>query len=338
MAKTPKLHVVKELFFAILFLSALASLPSICYAQEEIIATDQVKDAVFWDMGKEKHDASLEFIRVSPLTPEGSADSLRISFTRSSKSTDRKTKPAKKIIYSQKWSLTLDTLKIRTRKSNCKVYVDGVYDRDSDAIMGIDYLAVGPVSLKCYNYRDLNNTPTGRPDELIYKGHTYFPVSEYFFTLLSELDAWPVVRTVKNEEPLLSNIYLNGPDSTYVTSIDANRKVVAKVTKDHMEISLVEKNRPIKHYLFSKENKSHTVTKYDKEKGQYSRTFTHKEDNSPFIEVGENEIAFIEGTEKTQFKIDGSQISSAINLAKIRKILDNDNKISHGSSELFEGL
>lgn len=139
---------------------------------------------------------------------------------------------------------------------------------------------------------------------------------------------WPTVQVTELEEDdglFSEDIYLAGSDSTYVAPIDSSNKIVANVTRDRMEILFVSNNNPVKHFIFSKDNKAHAIDQYTQEKGEYTRVFTHEGETAPFVEVCKNDIVFVEGNIRIKFKIDGSKILAAIKLAKVRKILGNDN-------------
>ncbi len=297
------------------------------YGYEEIVATRQVKDAVFWEFGREKHDGTLEYVKVDPNTPEGQADSLRISFRRNVSYTVKGNKPAQKVFYRQKWTVTLDSLKINTVKNKCKVFVDGVYKKDTIVTQETEYLACGPMTLLCYDYKDSNNTPVGRSDELTNKGYSSLPISEFLYNWLNNQRIWPTAQVTKLDEAggLFSDIYLAGSDSTYIAPIDGSNKIVANVTRDRLEIQLVSNNSPVKHLTFSNDNKAHTIEQYAQEKGEYTRVFTQEGETAPFVEVRKNDIVFDEGNIRIKFNIDGSKILEAIKLAKIRKILGDDN-------------
>lgn len=325
----PKLNVLamkKYMGTAMFLFMALFSTQSV-YGYEEIVATRQVKDAVFWEFGREKHDGILEYVKVDPNTPEGQADSLRISFRRNVSYTVKGKKPAQKVFYRQKWTVTLDSLKINTVKNKCKVFVDGVYKKDTIVTQETEYLACGPMTLLCYDYKDSNNTPIGRSDELTNKGYSSLPISEFLYNWLNNQRIWPTAQVTKLDEAggLFSDIYLAGSDSTYVAPIDGSNKIVANVTRDRLEIQLVSNNSPVKHLTFSNDNKAHTIEQYAQEKGEYTRVFTQEGETAPFVEVRKNDIVFDEGNIRIKFKIDGSKILAAIKLAKARKILGNDN-------------
>ena len=184
------------------------------------------------------------------------------------------------------------------------------------------------MTLLCYDYRDANNTPVGRSDELINKGYSILPISESFYNWLNNQGIWPVVQITELDEDgglFSEDIYLTGSDSTYVAPIDRSHKIVANVTRDRMEILFVGNNSPIKHFTFSKDSKSHTIDQYTQEKGEYTRVFTQEGETAPFIEVRENDIVFVEKNLRMKFMIDGSKILAAIKLAKIRNILGDDN-------------
>lgn len=297
------------------------------YGYEEIVATRQVEDAVFWNSGMEKHDGTLEYVKVDPNTPEGQADSIRISFRRNVSYTVKGKKPAQKVFYRQKWIVTLDSLKINTVKNKCKVFVDGVYKKDTIVTQETEYLACGPMTLLCYDYKDSNNTPIGRSDELTNKGYSSLPISEFLYNWLNNQRIWPTAQVTELDEAggLFSDMYLAGSDSTYVAPIDGSNKIVANVTRDRLEIQLVSNNSPVKHLTFSNDNKAHTIEQYAQEKGEYTRVFTQEGETAPFVEVRKNDIVFDEGNIRIKFNIDGSKILEAIKLAKVRKILDDDN-------------
>lgn len=325
----PKFNVLamkKYIGTAMFLFMALFSTQSV-YGYEEIVATRQVEDAVFWNSGMEKHDGTLEYVKVDPNTPEGQADSIRISFRRNVSYTVKGKKPAQKVFYRQKWIVTLDSLKINTVKNKCKVFVDGVYKKDTIVTQETEYLACGPMTLLCYDYKDSNNTPIGRSDELTNKGYSSLPISEFLYNWLNNQRIWPTAQVTELDEAggLFSDMYLAGSDSTYVAPIDGSNKIVANVTRDRLEIQLVSNNSPVKHLTFSNDNKAHTIEQYAQEKGEYTRVFTQEGETAPFVEVRKNDIVFDEGNIRIKFNIDGSKILEAIKLAKVRKILDDDN-------------
>lgn len=326
----PKFNVLamkKYIGTAMFLFMALFSTQSV-YGYEEIVATRQVEDAVFWNSGTEKHDGTLEYVKVDPNTPEGQADSIRISFRRNVSYTVKGKKPAQKVFYRQKWTVTLDSLKINTVKNKCKVFVDGVYKKDTIVTQETEYLACGPMTLLCYDYRNSNNTPVGRSDELTNKGYSSLSISESLYNWLNNLKIWPTAQVIELDEDdglFSEDIYLAGSDSTYVAPIDGSNKIVANVTRDRMEILFVGNNNPVKHFIFSKDNKAHAIDQYTQEKGEYTRVFTQEGETVPFVEVRKNDIVFVEGNIRIKFKIDGSKILAAIKLAKVRKILDDDN-------------
>lgn len=326
----PKFNIqaMKEYMGIAMFLFMALFSTQLGYGYEEIVTTREVKDAVFWNSGAEKHDGTLEYVKVDPNTPEGQVDSVRISFRRNVSYTIKGKKPAQKVFYRQKWTVTLDSLKINTIKNKCKIFVDGVYKKDTIVTQAPEYLACGPMTLLCYDYRDANNTPVGRSDELINKGYSILPISESFYNWLNNQRIWPTSQVTELDEDgglFSEDIYLTGSDSTYVAPIDRSHKIVANVTRDRMEILFVGNNSPIKHFTFSKDNKSHTIDQYTQEKGEYTRVFAQEGETAPFIEVRENDIVFVEKNLRMKFMIDGSKIFAAIKLAKIRNILGDDN-------------
>ena len=78
----PKFNIpaMKEYMGIAMFLFMALFSTQLGYGYEEIVTTREVKDAVFWNSGAEKHDGTLEYVKVDPNTPEGQVDSVRISF------------------------------------------------------------------------------------------------------------------------------------------------------------------------------------------------------------------------------------------------------------------
>lgn len=323
----PIFFLAKAYVYAFVFLFVLPFSPLACYANEEIVATDRFKDAIITDSGaidQKKQDAELELVKVSPSSSSAeNADGLRISYCemRYGGCFDKETKSHIKNSYQQKWTITLDTLEIHTMETKYKVYVDGVYKRDSIETE-IEYRACGSMTLKCYDYKDSNKKPIGKPDELTYKGHSYFTITETFFNWLNDINVWPVVRTAEYDEDPFVDIYLAGPDSTFVATI-GSKKLVANVTKDGMEVSLFESSGdvPAIKYLFLRDNKAYAVDRNTSEKGIYTCVYTENKEKTHYIEVRESDIVFVEGSLRIKLKVDGSKILAAINLAKIREIL-----------------
>lgn len=112
----PKFNIpaMKEYMGIAMFLFMALFSTQLGYGYEEIVETREVKDAVFWNSGAEKHDGTLEYVKVDPNTPEGQVDSVRISFRRNVSYTIKGKKPAQKVFYRQKWTVTLDSLKVNT--------------------------------------------------------------------------------------------------------------------------------------------------------------------------------------------------------------------------------
>lgn len=320
------------LFLLIFFFSGMTS-----YGKEEIVDTGQIDQAILWDLGGSKYNAVLEFIKVLPDTPVGKADSLRISFKKKITSTKRNkdTGERQRFHHLQRWTLTVDTLQKCYINRKHKVYVDGVYKRDSLTLDRIEYRVLGSTTLYSYDYRDQYNVPTGQPAKLDYKGHTYFPITESFFNLLREAEAWPFTMYIDNKNTSVEDFYLAGPDRTYITQIDRNKKIIAYVTSDRMKISLMENNKPIDILYFSSDLKSHTTSQYSKEVGNCTLAFSNDEENSPCIAVCKNMIIIDYENRQTKYSVDGSKLLDAINLAKVRSILEDDDTTSGSILDWF---
>lgn len=307
-------------FVLLMLLFALA-----CRAQGEIAAVRKFPKSILWDLYTDAYDAYIEFVRTSPSVPKTEADEVRIYFERRLAGTDSKYKPARNYYYNQKWGIVLDTLKLCTVKKKCKVYVDNVYKRDTIVFDKFEYLAYGNMTLKCYDYKYENNVPTGKRDDYTSKGHSYFPITKEFFDWLNYLEAAPVVRTTKIKKgSIIDDIKLTGADRTYVATIDRNRRIVATVFKNRMEISMRENGKPVIKYLFDAKKKSHAACKSDKGKIKYMRVFTTNEKNASYIEIHDNTILFKEASRQSVFRIDESKLTPAINLAIKRGIIEED--------------
>lgn len=314
--------------FLCMFLSA-----STLYAKEELVASYTCKEGIPWERLHKPYNAQIYFIRVSPTTPEEEADSIRIHFSRFLIDTDKKQKPPKKTSYCQTWKLTADTLEKCSVLTTYKISVDGVYKRDSVGITETKYRVYGPMVLKNHNFRE-NNIPTGRADETIHKGYSYFPVSEDLFNWLKGFNCFPIKESSEKELTLLKNeIKLIGPDSTYTVTFGKNNKIIAKVLGNQMEVSITENNSP-NVFTFSKANHSHTRS-YTTNKGNYIRIYAGEGDKSPYIEIWENKILINYLNKLKSYYIDETQLLKAIRLAKVRFILEDDNA-NEELDELFD--
>lgn len=314
--------------FLCTFLSA-----STLYAEEELVAEYTCKEGIPWE-GKcyKPYDAYISFIRVSPTTLEDEADSIRIRFSCNVRDIDKKQKPPRITTYFQTWKLTADTLETCSVLSTYKIYVDGVYKRDSVGITETKYRVYGPMVLKQYNFRE-NNIPTGRADETIHKGYSYFPVSEDLFNWLKGFNCFPIKESSEEILTLFENeVRLIGPDSTYTVNFGKNNKIIAKVLYNRMEVSIIENNSP-NVFIFSKANRSHTRS-YTINKENYIRIYAGEGDKSPYIEILENKILINYLNKLKSYYIDVTQLLKAVRLAKVRFILEDDN----ANEELNEWL
>lgn len=291
------------------------------YAKEEVLKSLTCKEAILWESARAPYDAQLDFIKVSPDTPEGEADSLRIIFNRSIGFLDKKQNPPQKTSYRQTWRITADSLEKCSVLSNYKIYVDGVYKKDSVAVTKIIYRVYGPMFLKNWDYR-VNNVSCGRADDTTYKGYTYFPVAEYLYKWLEGLNYFPKRECSEEDFNLFFNrIYQIGPDSTYTATIDRKNKITAKVSGDRMEVSIIENNKP-NVFVISKANKSHASQFKD-----MFRIFTGEGKNVPYIEIGKNEVVVHNVSGQKYYKVDGTQLLKAARLAQVRMIMEDDDAI-----------
>lgn len=298
------------------------SMPTLC-AKEELVSSFTCKDGILWER-RSSYDATISLIKVSPNTPEGNADSLRISFIRLVVSTKKKSNPPIKTSYHQRWTVTADSLEKCSVLTTYKVFIDGVYKRDSVAMTDTKYRIYGPMVLSQFDFME-NNTPSGRANEIIHKGYSYFNISEDFFSWLKDFNHFPIRESSEDALTLFdNNLYLSGPDRVYSIRINQNKKIIAKVLNDRMEISLVESNRP-KSFVFSRANKSHIIRQYTSEKGEYHRLYIISGNEAPYIEISKNGIILVDNDGQSSYKVDCSQILEAINLAKARRFMLDDN-------------
>lgn len=317
-----------------LLVAALGIVGSIAFpgtrAQAQLKEGEIVNYAVFeksipWDLGQNNYTAILYFIQTPENKDPDMCDLVRVSFSRSLKSWDKDPSGNRREIkYKQKWAVDIDTLETVTKKSKYKVYVDGIYVRDS-IVEKKSYRLRGALLGRFYDYTDLDDKPLAdKTEDHNFNKNSYMPVNQELYEAVKGLtDEWPIVNKVEEESDFLgfNNIYLSGPQKEFDLKVAGGKTGKVIVGKDFMTVNIYDKGKIVDSVTFKEGDEATLRTVIDSYKTVWGAIYPSDDRKSPWKIKYLNNSLVLNTNSENQYTIDGNIITETISLAKKRSII-----------------